>query len=283
MMQAFFETWHLYKHAWLSGMMAAGALSMIGVLVVARNQIFIGAAVSSASTLGVAIALALAGWLGIEDHDAGAAALITGSSVLAAILASLIAQWRGGRGGGQMHEAITGWVYLLAITLSVLLLVHSGQSHEQAHRKLEASLLTALDVDTWIFAGLLLITAGLIAARRSSLMLLVMDGQTAGALGVRVNLWNPLLAIWLGISLGLTQRVAGMIFAFGALILPALIARGLTRRVMPIFWLAPLIAACGALAAFILANHYDFPPAHTVVALWSLLLIPSWFYSSVRR
>jgi ABC-type Mn2+/Zn2+ transport system permease subunit len=53
----FQASWALFHHAWVVGWLLAVVLATIGVLVVARDQIFIGAAVSQASVLGIAIVL----------------------------------------------------------------------------------------------------------------------------------------------------------------------------------------------------------------------------------
>ena len=52
-------SWALFHNTHLVGRLIRLLLALIGVLVVARDQIFIGAAVSQASTLGIAIALAV--------------------------------------------------------------------------------------------------------------------------------------------------------------------------------------------------------------------------------
>jgi ABC-type Mn2+/Zn2+ transport system permease subunit len=58
--QEFLASWSLFGDAYLVGLASALVLGLLGVWVVARDQIFLGAAVSQASTLGVAVAL----WLG---------------------------------------------------------------------------------------------------------------------------------------------------------------------------------------------------------------------------
>ena len=60
MIASFLDSWPLFQHAYVSGWLIGILLSLIGVLVVARDQIFIGAAVSQASLLGIAVGI----WLG---------------------------------------------------------------------------------------------------------------------------------------------------------------------------------------------------------------------------
>jgi ABC-type Mn2+/Zn2+ transport system permease subunit len=84
----------------------------------------------------------------------------------------------------------------------------------------------------------------------------------------------------LGLAVGLSMRVSGLLNTFGSLVLPALVAKNLCREVGSVFLVAPLIALGTGAVGFVLANYYDYPPAQMTVALLSLLLLLAW---SVRR
>ena len=55
MLQEFISSWSLFYPTYLAAIIMGCALSIIGVIVVSRNQIFIAAAISQAATLGVAV------------------------------------------------------------------------------------------------------------------------------------------------------------------------------------------------------------------------------------
>ena len=78
------------------------SLSLVGVLVVARDQIFIGVAVSQASTLGIALGLGLGNVPGAERwtwlESEGVLALM---AVVFAVLAALVTARGGGIGRGE--------------------------------------------------------------------------------------------------------------------------------------------------------------------------------------
>jgi hypothetical protein len=113
--QEFVASWPLFQNTYLVGWLIALLLALVGVLVVARDQIFIGAAVSQASTLGVALALGLGSWAATETlewlhADAFLGAMAVAFSILAALLTA-----RGGAAAQETHEAITGWVFWLRV------------------------------------------------------------------------------------------------------------------------------------------------------------------------
>ena len=67
MIEDFLNSWSLFQDSYLVGWLVLVLLAIVGVIVVARDQIFIGAAVSQASTLGIALAM----WISSQPmfHD----------------------------------------------------------------------------------------------------------------------------------------------------------------------------------------------------------------------
>ena len=61
MIESFLQSWPLFHDVYIAGVLIALLLSLVGVAVVARDQIFVGAAVSEASLLGIAAGIWLDG------------------------------------------------------------------------------------------------------------------------------------------------------------------------------------------------------------------------------
>jgi len=278
MIHEFFQSWDLFANTYLAGWMIALLLAMGGVTVVARDQIFIGAAVAQSSTFGIALAMVAGGWIGgvINEHH-----LAPVMAVLFAIGAAVLTA-RTGRIGRESHEAVTGWVFLAASAGAILLVAHAPHGLDEVQRLLASSIIGASGADVIVFTALTVFTAVAIALSHRTLRLLVMDEQTAAVLGVRVQLWNLAMAVWLGLALGLSLRTSGMLFTFGCLILPALTAKSVCRRVAPMFVVAPIVSLGAGVMAFVLANHYDLPPAQTDVALLSVCGLFAWGLRRIR-
>ena len=85
---------------------------------------------------------------------------------------------------------------------------------------------------------------------------------------------------WIGFAIGFSIRTSGTLYTFGCLVLPALVAKNLCREVRPMLLVSPLVALVTGAAAFVLANHYDYPPAQMAVALLCGALLLAWL---VRR
>jgi ABC-type Mn2+/Zn2+ transport system permease subunit len=262
----FLDSWPLFHNAYFVGWLLAVVLSLVGVLVVAKNQIFIGAAVAQASTLGIAVALRLgdvfaAAWV---RSDGFASALAVASSALAALL---VARGEGGR------EALTGWVFLVASSLAILVVAHSPHGLEEVHRLLASTIIGATAREVWLFGLLAAAITAVLCLTHRRLVLLAMDPAMAAAVGMRVRVWDTVVALVLGVLTGLAIPVSGVLYAFGCLVLPALTARNVCREVRPMFVVAPLVALGSGGVGFVAAHHWDYPPAQLTVALLCLVVL----------
>lgn len=273
MIESFFASWPLFHHTYLAGWLLAALLGAIGVVVVARDQIFLGAAVAQASTLGIALGMVLAPRL--ATGEAGEQVLLLAGSSLFAVLASWIPS-RARPSGGETYEAVTGWIFLASSSLAILAMASSPHGLEEVHRLLASTLIGATGADVVLLGFLLAVTAAVLALERRRILLFVMEPPMAEALGVRTALWSPLLAIWVGVVVAQAIRISGTLYAFGCLVLPALAAKSLSREALPLFWMAPVVAVIAALIGFVVANHLDLPPAQLTIAVLAGLVAVGW-------
>jgi len=272
MIESFVSSWGLFANTYLAGWGIAFLLSLLGVWVVAREQIFLGAAVAQASTLGVAIALfaaTVANAEGLASHPAR-----LGAAIAFALGATLLTS-RGGR-GRETHEAITGWVFLLSAAGATLLLARSPHGREEIEQLLTSSLIGATGYDVGQFAVASLGAAVAAALLWRPLLLFAMDPAMAAAVGLREARWSGAMALALGASVGLSIHVSGTLYTFGCLVLPALVARRLAREARQMLWLSPAVALAASVAGFVVANHQDLPPAQVTVALLCGALLAVW-------
>ncbi|PWB79274.1 MAG: hypothetical protein C3F08_07135, partial [Candidatus Methylomirabilota bacterium] len=125
MIGEFVASWPLFQNTYLVGWLIGLLLSLVGVLAVARDQIFVGAAMSQASTLGIALAMWIGIWVAPETlpwlhSDEFLSAMAVTFSLIAALITGGWAELN-----RESHEAITGWVFLLSTSLSILIVSHS--------------------------------------------------------------------------------------------------------------------------------------------------------------
>ena len=265
MIDEFLQSWDLFQHAYLEGWFMMVTLSVAGVVVVGRDQIFIGAALAEASTLGIALVLWLSGfatlgawpWL---DHEGTQIAFSFVFALSAALLMSMRA-----RGIGTF-ESVTGWVFLVGGSVSILLVYHSPHGLEEVHRILSTSMIGATRGEVWLHGALAVAVVAAVAWLRLPLLLVTLDEEMAQARGLSIKLWSLGLSAGLAAVISPCIRAAGLPYTFGCLVLPALAARPLCRGPLSVFVVAPILGLVTSAVAFLLANHFDQPPGQVTVA-----------------
>ena len=270
MITEFIDSWALFGPAYLTALAGSVLLSIIGVFVVARDQVFLAAAVSQSSMLGVAIGL----FLGWSNTALPALAL--------SLLAAVVINHRAGR-GGVTHQETTGWVFLMASALSILLLVKQPFSMKEVQALTASTMIGATMREAGLFALLTVGLVGLVFAQRPRIVLWLSDPVMAAAVGVRIGFWSTGAAITLGLGAGLMLRSTGLLFTFGCLVLPALTAKNLSRNVGSMFWLTPLVAFLGVFPGLAIAHHLDLPPGQVSIAALAGIAVLGALFKSMRE
>ncbi len=261
--------WSLFGSGYLAGSLIAALMGLLGILVVSRNQIFLGAAMSQASTLGIASALFIAELVGSNS-----AAWLTSDFFLSstAVIGPALTVLLIRRSFGNT-EALTGLVFLLGSSLSMLLLSFSPHGLEEISRIQSSSLIGAKTSDAYLFCILLIISSVFVYRAFKSLVLALLDAEMAQTIGINCRRWEMLISIWLAVSIGLAIRVAGVTFVFGALVIPGMLGSRFARNPKQLFLFAPLIAFSVAASSFLVANLVDLPPGQLSTALLSIAML----------
>lgn len=266
MLDSFLSSWDLFAHTWLSSWLIAGLLGLLGIPILARQQVFLGAAMSQAATASVAVAIALAA----GTHAAGW--MRQGLDAVVAVIGAVGTAALVGLGRGH-RESQTAWVFLMGSALAMLAVARMPHGLEEVNRLVASSLIGANLLDVIVCAVLLAIVLAVLLRRGRQIRAMLLDPAYAVAVGVPVRTWEWRLAIILGISIGWALHVAGLLYSFGCLILPAMAARHLVRETRALFWLAPVLAVACAIAGSIAADAYDLPPAQVTVVIMGSLVV----------
>lgn len=258
MLESFLASWSLFAEAWIASWLIAGLLGLLGVAVLARDQVFLGAAMSQAATAGVALVVALSG--GVTAQWIAWAG--GGTAVLAAVATAL------GVTAVRRHpEGVTAWIFLAGASSAVLLVARSPHGMEEVNRLVASSLVGAGTLDVVVFALLFAGVLAWVAADGRRLRAALLDPVFAAAVGVDLRKLGIAFALVLGAAIGWSLHVAGLLYTFGCLVLPALAARCLARELRTVVVLAPVIAVLCAVVGSLWADASDLPPAQVTVAL----------------
>jgi len=280
--ESFVDSWALFHEVYLAGWLIAALLALVGVVVVARDQIFLGAAIAQTSMLGITVGIRFGGaLLGGAASGRAADLLHTAFGGAFAVGGAMLVATDDGR-RGESREALIGWLFLAGASLSVLTVAHSPHGLAEVQRLLASTIIGAARADVVLFASMLAVSIATASRYRDTLVLLVTDAEMARAVGVRVDTWNRILAVWLGLAIAVAIHVAGLAYTFGCLVLPALAAKHLCREVRYMLLAAPAIATAVTIVAFVVANHHDYPPGQLAVAMLAAVVAAAWMSRRAR-
>jgi ABC-type Mn2+/Zn2+ transport system permease subunit len=255
----------------LAASVVAGALlGALGVYVVLRRTVFVSAALTQVSTLGLVATLLVEERFHIEtEHPAEQLAVAIAFSIVAALLLGAFRPRR------LPAEATIGATWVVAsalVVLGVSRLVHAA--HDLGGMVFGNAVAVPAS-DLAFIAAVAVVCLVLHVAFAKELAFTSFDGETAQAVGMNVRLWDAVLFLTIGLAIPATARALGALPVFAFLTLPA--AGALAFRA-PFRRAFPLAAALGVFAAgggYVLSWLAETPTGATMVALAALLAAPA--------
>lgn len=260
-------TWELFGDAILTGALLAAALPLLGVVLVLRHQLFLTASIGQAATLGIAFAW----WLGAGDeHGDGHAATLAAGGAFA--MATAIAAMRALSVGDAVVEARAVSVFLVAGSASMLLSANSAHGTHGIQLLLLSSVLGASASDVVIAAVLLAALVVAIARHWRRLLAWAIDPRFAQVCGSSVARLDFAVGAVIGAAIAFAIHATGLVFTFGATVLPVLVVRNAAPSLAAVVVSAPLVGAAGFGGGFLIGDRTDLPPGQVAIVVMASLV-----------
>ena len=264
-----FSTVLLFREALYGALVIALACSVIGVYVVLRRIVFVGAALAQISSAGIALALWLAG--------AGVALGPLGHPTVMSLLLTLVAVtfFASGARGRVPPDATIGVTYAVAAALGILLIAKaaSGEAHDIF---LSGNILGITRSDTLVLLGVALPVLLVHFMFYKELLFVSFDRETARTLGYNVRWWDLLLYLTLGVVIASAMQFAGVMLVFNFLVLPAVTGLLLSGSMRGVFFWSIASALVAAFAGFSLSVPFDLPSGPAISAASGVLVLLAW-------
>jgi len=268
--QDFLAAREIWREPLIASLVAGALCGFLGVYVVLRRTVFVSAALTQLSTLGLIAALILEESLGVEmEHLGVQLAVALAFSVAGALVLGLALHGR-----RLPAETGVGMSYVLAGALVVLganRLVHAA--HDLNAMVFGNAVAVPL-TDLLILAGIAATCAIVHAVFAKEFVFVSFDGESAAALGYRTARWNVLLFLTLGLAVPVAARALGALPVFAFLTIPAAAALLLARRLRAAFALATVIGVVAAAGVYLISWFWQLPTGATMVALAGLCAVP---------
>ncbi len=267
----FFASRDIWREPLLASLVAGALCGFLGVYVVLRRTVFVSAALTQLSTLGLIAALLLEESLGVEVEHAG----VQLAFALLFSVAGALGLGMALRSRRLPAEAGVGVTYVLAGALVVL----GGNRLVHAAHDLNAMVFgNAVAVplgDLLALTGVALLCAGVHALFAKELVFVSFDEETAAALGFATRRWNGLLFLTLGLAVPVAARSLGALPVFALLTLPAAAALLLARRLPGAFAVAAGLGSLAAAGGYLISWFLQLPTGATMVVTAGVLALPA--------
>lgn len=280
-MSGFADFWagrDLWREPMIAGVLAGAILGYIGVFVVLKRMVFVSAALSEISGVGVAFAFWLGAVLGINPHEHGRIPLLlepTWFSLLFACAAAALFSLQPGH-RKLATETIVGLGYIIASAL-VLTILNSPRIAQEAHAIGDILFGNAVTVP-WqqiraLFAAALLATAAH-ALFFKELLFVSYDRETAVVQGVGVFRYELLLNLVTAVVISVATRAVGALPVFAFTVIPAAAALMITERMRVTIALSVLFGVVSAAVGYYVSWVAQLPTGATMVVVAALFLLP---------
>lgn len=255
------------RHALWACLLIGLMLSVMGVYVVLRRIIFVGAALAQASAAGVAAAFLGASLLGasspalagfFHDHPETVA-------VIATLLAAAALAVRPKRVNLPSEGAI-GLGYALASTLAILFIAKTPGGEGDTLLLVYGNILAVAPHELIELSVLCPVILLIHALFRKEFLMVSFNPETAQSAGVRVWVWNLLLYLTLGFGIATGIRASGSLLTFSFLVVPALTGLMVARKSWHVTAVAVAVAVTSSIAGIVLSVKWDLPSGPMVVA-----------------
>lgn len=235
--------------------------SVLGVYVVLRRIVFVGAAVSQISAAGVALAF-LTGLAPIPTSFAVTLLAVAGFAFV---------------GGGRKltQESYLGLAYAAASAATILLIGHTAHGTDDIMNLLFGNILAVTPTDLALMGGAAVLVLGTHLICQRPFRFVFYDPEMAQTLGYNPKLWNLLFYLTLGIAIASVTRVAGALLTFSFLVIPAMTALSLAKGMRWIFGLAIGSAVLASVIGLLVSYQFDMPTGPAIVAVSAVLLLVS--------
>lgn len=266
-----------------AALLVAVMCSFLGVFVVLKRIVFVGAALAEISSLGAALAffppviwafeqlIHLIPFLEPLDHYKP----LVFALLMMLVAVAFFSQERLGR---QLpREAIIGAAFAGAAGLTVLALSKVPAQSEHAMDALNGNILGVQQLEVIELAVAALIIGIVQALFYKEFVLVSFDPEVARTLGYRSSRWELLWYLTLGLMIAVSIHVAGTVLVFAYLVLPPVTALMLSRRMRVVLFLSILF---GALATFtgvlISVSPINTPMSPTIVGCSVAIFVVCW-------
>jgi ABC-type Mn2+/Zn2+ transport system permease subunit len=271
----FWESWTLWREIVAVAIIAAGLCSFVGVHILLRRVVFVSAAMSQMSGVGVATAFFLCSVFHVEPHDAPLwLHPLWYATAFAALGAALFSMNLGHR--RLPSETVVGLGYLVAAG-GVILILNSPRVTQEAHEVndlLYGNAVVATPAQLTIMAVAAAAVAAIHLLFGKEFRFTMFDAEMARTLGVRTRGWSLLLFLTFAVAISVSTRAIGALPVFAFMVIPPAVGLLLADRMWSVFAVSISVGVVSAFIGYWASFRWSLPTGASMVVASAAFLVP---------
>lgn len=283
--QLFLSSYQLWGGAVIAGMVAGWVCGFIGIYIILHRIVFVSAAMSEVSSLGVMAAFWLAQMEAVNQSQHTEDVL---PLMFAAVFTGIFAAAMAGQASARIAdrsksaEAFIGAVYLLS---TAGLLVIGDRVTQGAHDVANVLFGNTVVVDNGHLMLLLAVCIPVFIFHlifKKDILFISFDPVMALTLKYPVGFLRIFLLVSLGIVISIGTRVIGALPVFSLSVLPAAACLSLFKDTHRSFWASAIVGALSAFLGYLISFLFSFPTGACITLVAGGFLILSHLISYFR-
>lgn len=247
------------QRALIAGFVIAAVLAFLGIFIILRKMAFFGDGIAHASLAGIAIGI-----------------LASVNPVLTAIIFSVVFAlliYFFEKRTKLSSDVVIGILFTASMALGVILINLKQGYQPELISFLFGNILAIKTSELILMIVLSVLIFAFLIAFHKKITLLTLDRESAYLSGIKVNMLEILFYIILAVSVVLGVKLLGIILVSSLLVLPASIAKLISKSFRELNILNIVFAEVIVLAGLILSYYLDWPSGATIIVFGTLIFI----------
>jgi zinc/manganese transport system permease protein len=242
-------------------------LVYFGLHIIRREVIFVDLALAQVATLGACVAILFH----FDPHDWQSYAFSIAFTLIGAAIFTLT---RMKEHQQVPQEALIGIVYVVAAAGGILLLNNSPHGNEELKQTLVGELLYLQTPEQVFKPFALYVLIGVVHYLfRKKFLAISFEPARAEQEGLSIRGWDFLFYALFGIVVTTFVHIGGVLLVFSYLIIPAVCANFLARRLLPLLAIGCAISTLGSVAGIYCSGAFNWPVGAAIVCVLGGILL----------
>lgn len=261
-----------FPYALIGSVLVGSLCAYLGVYVVSKRIVFVGATLTQVAVTGIAFA-----HLPFIDMNP-----LFGSILFTLLIVLLLPRLLNSR--SVPRDSMLGIIFVSVIAFRILMIQKSPAAEvSEIESILKGDILMVTGEQLYLMLSVFILIMAIHLLFYKEFIFVSLDAETAATQGFRAHVWELLFYLTVGITISVATRIVGDVFVFSFLIIPAVAAMLFAKRVFSIFVAAMVFGIISPIIGLYLAFVFDFPAGPTAVATVFIILIISWIISRIKR